>query len=311
MNVVLLGFNGQIGNAILYKLKKLKKIKIICVGRNNVPKFSDTNIKYIKWDFVSFKTGKLKFLNNANIIINCVGKNYNTSNKLQYINVLFVESLLKYISIKKLNLRLIHLSSVSVYGVNYKYLFKNIYINESFLEAPNDLYSTTKLKADNLIKKTNLYNQNNFSYTILRVSNVIGLDKDSNLFRLVFFLLKRGIWIKCTNKTLYNFIHVDDVARAVILVINNLKVSRNKIYITSNDENQKKVYEIFAYNNKIKLITIPISLQLIKFICNYFIMPKKIVNFFLTVSSQISYSNSKLKKELYFKPKYYLKNKIL
>jgi hypothetical protein len=95
------------------------------------------------------------------------------------------------------------------------------------------------------------------------------------------------------------------------LVINNLKVSRNKIYITSNDENQKKVYEIFAYNNKIKLITIPISLQLIKFICNYFIMPKKIVNFFLTVSSQISYSNSKLKKELDFKPKYYLKNKIL
>ena len=311
MNVVLLGFNGQIGNAILYKLKKLKKIKIICVGRNNVPKFSDTNIKYIKWDFVTFKTEKLKFLNNANIIINCVGKNYDTSTKLHYINVLFVESLLKYISIKKLNLRLIHLSSISVYGVNYKYLFKNIYINESFLEAPNDLYSTTKLKADNLIKKKNLYNQNNFSYTILRVSNVIGLDKDSNLFRLVFFLLKRGIWIKCSNKTLYNFIHVNDVARAVILTINNLKVSRNKIYITSNDENQKKVYEIFAYNNKIKLIAISIPLQLIKFICNYFIMPKKIVNFFLTVSSQVSYSSSKLKKELGFKPKYYLKNKIL
>jgi nucleoside-diphosphate-sugar epimerase len=190
MNVVLLGSSGQIGKAILNKLIRIKKLKIICVGRQNQTKLLLKNVEYFEWDFVNFEDSKVKFLNNANVIVNCIGKNFNTANNLNYLNFLFIKYLLRYISKKKLNLRLINLSSISVYGANQKYLFKDICVNESFLEAPYDLYSNSKYKSDHLIKKNTLYNKNNFTYTIFRISNVIGTDRNSNLFKVIFFFIK-------------------------------------------------------------------------------------------------------------------------
>ena len=311
MNVVLLGSSGQIGKAILDKLIRIKKLKIICVGRQNQTKLLPKNVAYFQWDFVSFKDSKVKFLNDANIIVNCIGKNFNKANNLNYINFLFIKYLLRYISKKKLNLRLINLSSISVYGANQKYLFKDICVNESFLEAPYDAYSNSKYKSDYLIKKNTLHNKNNFTYTIFRTSNVIGTDRNSNLFKVIFFLLKLGIWIKSSCKTKYNFIHVNDVAQAIILCIKKLKITKNKIYILANDEYQEKLYKIFSLNNKKNFIVIPFSIKLIKLIYNFIPLPRIVANFFLAISSEISYSNNKLKKELGFKPKYFLKNKLL
>ena len=66
MNIILLGYNGLIGNYILkdlvQQLKKIHNFKIICVGRNieNKP-FKNKKIKYVKWNFLNFSKSKMFF----------------------------------------------------------------------------------------------------------------------------------------------------------------------------------------------------------------------------------------------------------
>jgi nucleoside-diphosphate-sugar epimerase len=110
---------------------------------------------------------------------------------------------------------------------------------------------------------------------------------------------------------MYHFIHAKDVAFAVILCIFNLRVSRNKIYIVSDSVNQFQLHKIYEKNCNRKLLIITIPLRFIKFIVKYFFLPKKLLNFFLLISSEINYDNSKVKKELNFKLQYSLRDKII
>ena len=74
---------------------------------------------------------------------------------------------------------------------------------------------------------------------------------------------------------MFNFINVKDVAQAVLLVVSKLQVSKNKIYILSDDCSQNPVYQNYQqlYNKKIRKINVPLSL--VKFVFNYLPLPKK------------------------------------
>ena len=118
----------------------------------------------------------------------------------------------------------------------------------------NDLYSESKLKGDLLIQNLSKKNiNNNFSYTILRITNVFGGKKKSNLFKFVIFSLRTGFWIKSYDDVVFNFVNVKDVTQAVILTISKLKYSKNKIYIVADDCKQLKIYENYQklFNKKI------------------------------------------------------------
>lgn len=315
MNIILLGYNGLIGSYILenlfQKIKNQHNLKVICVGRKikNKP-FKNKKIKYIEWDFINFSKIDF-FFEKKNIIINCVGKNYNDLKNLREINSEFVQKLINFIKKNKIVAHLIHLSSVSVYNVENKNLGKIKNITENSATKSSDFYSRSKLEADNIIQKSLKKNNNEFSYTILRISNVFSYSKNSNAFTLIRFLLNKGIWFKCSNNTRYHFIHAKDVARAVLLCIFSFKNSKNKIYIVSDDNNQFQLHKNYVNNKNIKLLTIPISLKFLNMIKNYFFLPKKILNFILTISSEINYDNSRLKKELNFTTKYSLRDKII
>lgn len=313
MNIILLGYNGSIGTEILQKLIKNTFFSLVCVGREiNYKPYINSKIKYVHWDFSDFSNSKLYFLSQADIIINCVGKilNNNNNHDVKKINFFFVKSLIKYISKSKKTIRLLHLSSVSVYGANSNYLFKNVIINESFQDKPSDLYSKTKAKADSLIIKMSKKYNTCFTYTILRITNVVTSKKDSNLFSLVRFFIKYGIWFKYSFKTKYNFVHAKDVASAVLLTLLNLNISKNKIYLVSDDENQYEIHSHYSKVFKRSLLIIFIPPIIVKFICLYFPLPKKLVNFFFMISSEITYSNNKIKKSLGFRPAHSLKKKL-
>ena len=120
------------------------------------------------------------------------------------------------------------------------------------------------------------------------------------------FSIKYAFWIKCSNKIMFNFVNVKDVAQAVILVISKLKVSKNKIYIVSDDCRQFKFYNYYQIFLKKKIRNIQIPLNCMKFLINIFPLSKKIKNFILIISTRISYSNKKIKKELNFNPRFSL-----
>lgn len=312
MIIVILGYTGLIGNDILDNLVKNKTSNLICVGRNikNKP-YKNSKIHYYKWDFNTFKKSDLVFLNKADIIINCVGKSNNSSSNLKNINFIFVKKLLEYINKYKFRVRLIHLGSISVYGTSKNYFGQHKLISENSTIRANDLYSKSKLQVDLLIqnvikKKLNI----NFSYTILRISNVFGGPKKSNLLRFILFTLRYGFWIKCFDDILFNFINVKDISQAVTLLISKPKVSKNKTYIVSDDCKQFQVYENYQKFNKKKIIKIQISKNLIKFLINFIPFSKKIINFMLLISNRVSYSNKKIKKELNFKPKFSIHQKM-
>jgi nucleoside-diphosphate-sugar epimerase len=312
MRIAILGYTGLIGNSILQNLIKNNSLHIICVGRDIKYKpYRNSRIKYCKWDFTSFDSFDLSFLNKANVIINCVGKTYNKDNNFENINVIFVKKLLKHINSFKHKVRLVHLSSVAVYGGIKTYFCKNKLISEDSTIKVNDLYSKSKSKGDLLVQNICRKNLNkNFSYTILRITNVFGGKKKSNLFRFLRFSLKLSLWIKCYNDIMFNFVNVNDVSQAVILTLTKLKVSKNKIYIVSDDCKQHQFYKNYESFYQKKIIKTQVSVKIIKFLIYYFPLPRKIINFISIISTRVSYSNKKIKKELNFNPRFSLVQKI-
>ena len=310
MKIIILGYTGSIGKSILRILAKNTSLNLICVGRtNNKILKKNKRIKYHKWDFRSFDNSTMSFLRQANIVINCTGKNDNNSKNLEYINALFIKKLIEHINIQQYRIRMIHLSSISVYGQNLNFNEKYKIYDEKKKLIPNNVYSKTKIKAEIFVKCKSSRNINNYySYTILRIANVYGTNKKANLFRFIAISFKLGFWINCSEDIIFNFIHVKDVAQAVDRVISKFTISKNKIYNVTNDFTQKKIYGEYNRLFKKKLIDIKVSYKILKFIYSYIPLPKKLLNLFLLISSKISYSNYKIQMELNFKPKFYHKD---
>ena len=235
----------------------------------------------------------------------------NNIKDLENTNFIFIKKLLKHITINKLKTRLIHLGSVAVYGGEKNYFGKKKYISENSKIILNDLYSNSKFRGDLLIQNIVKKNLNKkFSYTILRITNVFGGSKKSNLYKFLLFSLQFGIWIRCYENVVFNFVHVKDVAQAVLLTILKLKVSKNKIYIVSDDCKQNQIYKKYEFFFKKKIIRSQLSINLIKFFINFFPIPKKLENLFSLISTRVFYSCRKIKSEINFKPKFSLNKKI-
>ena len=308
MKVVILGYSGLIGSCLLENLIKNTNYHIICVGRKIEKKpLKNFRIKYIKWDFNTFHKTNLFFLKKSDVIVNCIGKTNGSFNSINRVNVIFIKKLLKFINFNKLKIRLVHLSSIAVYRGNNKILGQKKTINENNSTKSNDLYSKTKLEGDLLVQYTKKKNSNkNFSYTILRISNVFGGKKNSNLFKFIKYSLKFGFWIKCKDDIVFNLINVKDVVQATILTISKMKLSKNKVYIVSDDCKQNDLYKNYEIRYKKKINKINLNINFIKFINIFSPISKKLLNFILIISNRISYNNKKIKSELNFKPKFSL-----
>ena len=85
-------------------------------------------------------------------------------------------------------------------------------------------------------------------------------------------------------------------------IIKKLIISKNKIYILSDDCQQKLLFNAYRKFFKKNIINIKIPIKLIKFVILFCPLPKKIFNFLLIISSKVTYSNAKIKKELNFRP---------
>jgi nucleoside-diphosphate-sugar epimerase len=190
------------------------------------------------------------------------------------------------------------MSSIGVYDVK-----DNRNISEATPLAPRDEYSYIKLLADNMIIKK--LAEHNIHYTILRPSNVVGVDMANKSFQYLLTAIKKKkfFFIK-TKDTISNYVHVGDVVDSLILCINNKK-AKNQIFNLSYD---CKLSEIVSrvqseYNISGPYLCIPEKpLRILIWIIN------KFINFPLTdlrinaLTSINNYSCKKIKDTLGFYP---------
>ena len=169
MKVVVLGYTGLIGSYVIEYLIKKTGYDIICVGRDIERKpYKNSRVKYVNWDFNSFKKSNLFFLEKVNIIVNCAGKSNENKKKLEKINYLFLKKLIRYINTNKFKVRLVHLSSVAVYGRVFKNFGQKKIISENSPIKINDIYSKTKFKGDILIQNVSSLEEIRNSLEVIR-----------------------------------------------------------------------------------------------------------------------------------------------
>ena len=146
--------------------------------------------------------------------------------------------------------RLILSSTVDVYGSKRK----DILTEESNL-IPTDMYGHSKLLAENQIKSYN----GNISYTILRLATIYGEEFKHSFFKIFKMINNGNAYTIGNGKNHLSLIHIDDVAKAMLLVRSNSKAA-NKIYNLTDGVSYTQEYlfnlasKLLNKNNKIKHI---------------------------------------------------------
>ena len=314
MKILVIGGNSYIGEHLIKDLSSNKKFQISSISRNlpSVNKRIDF-VDYINIDVLHDFNSLKEHLNNAKVIINLIGEIKNES-MMKSTNFFFLKKLVDYIINLDLNLHLIQISSVGVYGaINRKNREIN-FINEKSYLNPNNLYEKTKRDADEYILKK-FHFKNKSSFLILRPTIIVGKGMKSNVLRKIVWLVKNKFFIYFGYNNFFNFLHIKDFNYALILCIERISEIKNKIYIISNDCKQIDLINKIALICKVKPPMFSINIKIILFI--YKILSAFRINLPLNSSqlqfltSRVLFSNKKITKELNFNPSNSLDNQLI
>jgi nucleoside-diphosphate-sugar epimerase len=180
MKVLLTGVLGHIGSSLINDLIKLNKIKTLylvdCLEFNKINsifnlKNENKNIKFFDLDLSKKKS--FLCLPKADICIHLasftnVVDSFSSKDKIYKNNFDMFCNIKSYC--EKKNVKLIHISSTSVYGLNNGFLdegFKNL--------KPESPYAEIKLKEEILLNKNK--NNNKLKYITLRFGTISGISK--------------------------------------------------------------------------------------------------------------------------------------
>ncbi len=116
--------------------------------------------------------------------------------------------------------RIVLASTVDVYGSNRKEL-----LTEESELMPSDMYGHSKMLAEKQIQSFS----GNLSYTILRMATIYGEEFKHSFFKIFNMISDGKAYMIGNGKNHLSLIHVDDVARAMLLSRSSALAS-NKIY---------------------------------------------------------------------------------
>ncbi len=193
--------------------------------------------KAIIGDLNSAADQLMPFLNDADTFYHCAGElkdeaSMHSTHVQGTVNLLYMIE--KSRSKNQDSFHWIQLSSCGAYGQTSSYPSIARYVDEDTKDNPSGVYECTKTEADNLIiafaKKHDW-----FKYTVIRPTIVFGVDMRSAIILCVANLIKKKLFFYVGNKNaVANFVHVDDVVKAMILSVRQPK-AYNQIFIVSND----------------------------------------------------------------------------
>jgi nucleoside-diphosphate-sugar epimerase len=254
-NILITGSNGFIGSNILKNIYSNNKIILILRKKDRRQNIYNRNIKkiyYSNFEHLDIKLKKIK----AEVIIHCAThyiKEHQTKDISKFVNsnILFgniILNNLKYMKTKKF----INFSTV---WEDYNAI-KNNNIN---------LYSVYKKAYALLINYYNKITPNTFFYEIM-LSETFGLnDKRQKIINVLKNNYKKNKITKINSTNLFiNLLNVDDIARAIKLIINkNIKPEK---YVLKNSTTYKisNLVKLFNKTNKKKIRVKWLSKKVIK-----------------------------------------------
>ena len=211
MNILITGATGFVGQHLLEELAE-DNLDIKIISRQQHPKFwcANKNFKIIQAD-ISNKESLKEAFSNIDVVINLAAELKRTEN-FEHTNILGTENIVKLSRENRVK-KIIHLSSVGVVGMQYS--LKPVVINENSICNPKNEYERTKLKAEQLIKNSNI------PFAILRPTNIYGDHHPRKALLGFFQRLKNEKPFVIKKDALVNYVYVKDVAHAIRFCLHN------------------------------------------------------------------------------------------
>tara|TARA_B100000795_G_scaffold107227_1_gene79212 strand:+ start:376 stop:1329 length:954 start_codon:yes stop_codon:yes gene_type:complete len=229
--IFIAGHNGLVGNAVLRKLKSKKYKNLLFADKKQL------NLLNMKKVDQFFSKTKPEFLVICAAKVGGILENKNYQLKFLLDNLNIQNNLL--IAAKKYNIkRTIFLGSSCIYPKESRIPIKEEYLMSGKLEKTNEAYAIAKIAG---IKHCSiLFEQFNLDVICLMPTNVYGVNDnfDINSSHVIpgliskFLIAKRNntdIFVWGSGKAVREFLHVDDLANAIFIMLTINKVKLNKI----------------------------------------------------------------------------------
>lgn len=174
-------------------------------------KFKREGLNIIKGDLLSIENFK-EIICRCDYFVHLAGEKSNTE-LMQKTNVVGMQKVISVLASAS-HLKFIYCSSTGVYGLeNHPALL----INEQSACFPNNQYERTKYRGEELLNEFGKLHINR--YSILRPSNVFGVDDPQKKLLNVFRAMKSGRFLYTDDNAKLNYINVNQVADCILKMI--------------------------------------------------------------------------------------------
>ena len=217
LTVAVTGGTGFVGRVLVKEL--VKQGYCVRILTRSSPQNTDGAVVFIG-DLCDEQVNLDLFFLNVDVLFHCAGE-LNDESKMKKLHVFGTKRLL-YAAEQAGVQRFVQLSSVGAYGNQCTGV-----ITEYTNENPSNIYERTKTESDNIVSRSDIKS------FIVRPSNIFGNNMPNNSLRQLVNAIQSGrffyIGNKCAN---LNYVHVDDVVSALILV-GKSEISECQTYIVS------------------------------------------------------------------------------
>lgn len=303
MKILITGASGYIGKNIF---KHLLKENLEVFGQVRDKRAIGKNLF-----FNDFSNDQLleSLTSEIDVIINCIGlahvKDHKKNNEdFESANFLVLKKILKYAKKNEVK-KIIHLSSVSVYGKNPP----NQPVNNTSSFFPYNNYSLSKFKGEEFLK--DFATKSNIPINILRLPMVYGPKSPGNFSFLVKWI-EKNLPILLSESSERSFLAIDNLNEVIKeIVINKSNTSFEAIL---SDQNPIKIIDFLAAikkNLNSHSLLLPVKNRLAKFLLSFFQISKLFYPLFHSFTIEPSeleeFNKDNLKSTEYYLDKY-LKN---
>tara|TARA_Y100000591_G_C21836817_1_gene703054 strand:- start:199 stop:1125 length:927 start_codon:yes stop_codon:yes gene_type:complete len=293
MNIIITGPLGHIGSALLEKLTKIKNLKKVYLidnaSSNNINVLFNLNSKKIKFKFICKDLIDKKILYSIKEKIDVVIHLASITNAEQsfkfkkkiYKNNYGIFKNVVYFCIKK-KVRLIHISSTSVYGIQESFVDENCKILK-----PQSPYADLKLLEEKTLQKL----KKKLNFITFRFGTITGISKGMRFHTAVnkfcfntIMKQKILIWNNAINQ-FRPYLSLDDAIKTIIFVINKNFFNGEIYNVLTNNYTVRNILNLIRKNKfkiKIKNTASPILNQ-----NSYFVSRKKIDNLGIKLKKNI------------------------